>query len=83
MPMTLEQLHKVRAEIERFEDKAIELIAAQEVAEEEQQRNDAGDDKRGFPIHVSKPILGSAESGAVRRASMDLTRALAELRKYE
>lgn len=30
----------------------------------------------------SNPFSGSKESGAVRRASMDLTRALAELRKY-
>ena len=30
----------------------------------------------------SDPFTGSKESGAVRRASMDLTRALAELRKY-
>lgn len=31
---------------------------------------------------LQDPFLGSKESGAVRRASMDLTRALAELRKY-
>jgi hypothetical protein len=28
-------------------------------------------------------VVGTKRSGALRRASMDLTRALAELRKYE
>uniref|UniRef100_A0A6M3KMF5 Uncharacterized protein n=1 Tax=viral metagenome TaxID=1070528 RepID=A0A6M3KMF5_9ZZZZ len=36
--------------------------------------------KRDFPSRVSA-LYGSRESGAVRRASMDLTRALAKLRR--
>lgn len=38
-------------------------------------------------VFKSSPIIsnwgGCAQSGAVRRASMDLTRALAKLRKYD
>lgn len=81
MAMTIRQLKAVRAEMDRLESRIVELIAAEEVAREEQVRNDAGDNRRGFPIFVSSPLKGSAESGAVRRASLDLTRALAELRK--
>lgn len=35
-----------------------------------------------YPKSVEGSFWASKESGAVRRSSMDLTRALAELRKY-
>lgn len=72
MPMTLKDLNRVRAEMERLLDRIIELEAAQEVAVEEERREGG---------YVPKPLEGSAFSGAVKRASMDLSRALAELRK--
>lgn len=72
MAMTIGQLKKVRKEMDRLDEKIVALLSAQEVAEEWEKKH-----QRWEP----KPINGSAESGAVRRASMDLTRELAELRR--
>ena len=38
-------------------------------------------EKEGRYVHISGPFYGSRESGSARRASMDLTRALAEMRR--
>lgn len=73
MAMTLDQLKQVRSDMDRLDMRITELIAAEEVAREEEERT-------GY--YVSKPTNGSRESGAVRRASMDLTRSLADLRRY-
>ena len=73
MAMTLDQLKQVRSDMDRLDMRITELIAAEEVAREEEERT-------GYD--VSMPTRGSRESGAVRRASMDLTRSLADLRRY-
>ena len=67
--MTVENLKKALAECERFSIAAILL--------QEEQEGPIGDPRKAqrFDYDPSK------KSGAVRRASMDLTRALAELRK--
>lgn len=38
--------------------------------------------KHARDIQKGYPVAGTSQSGAVRRASMDLTRALADLRSY-
>lgn len=73
MAMTLDQLKQVRSDMDRLDMRITELIAAEEVAREEEERT-------GY--WVTKPTYGSRLSGAVRRASMDLTRSLADLRRY-
>lgn len=69
--MTLKSIAETEAECRRFLDRAIRLRA--HVAREEAELN-----------HEWRPggvLPGSKQSGALRRASMDLTRALADLRR--
>ena len=63
-----EKLHVVKQEIERFLEKEADLVKAVEESKYEY---------GGQIFECSCP----KESGALRRASMDLTRALAEFRK--
>lgn len=73
MATDLSTLKRVEKEMDRLYERIAELRAAEEVAVKWQEEHGGYE-----PI----PTKGSAESGAVRRASMDLTRALAELRRY-
>lgn len=73
MAITLDQLMTVQREMDRLQDRIMELRSAQEVAMEWQKKHGG---------YEPMPTRGSAESGAVRRASMDLTRVLAELRRH-
>ena len=73
--MTLDQLQRVREEIGRLEDRIVELTSAELVYQK-------WESKRSGSHPGPRPLSGSRESGAVRRASMDLSRELAELRKY-
>ena len=67
MTKKLERIKTAYREAERFMGRCDELFAALEADAYLARHFDAG--------------VGNKESGAVRRASMDLTRALAEMRK--
>jgi hypothetical protein len=90
MTMTRESLADAIAEAERFLKKAkpllkesgeIDKINARERAEWEK----SPASKREFAHFWSRPdpIVGSTQSAAVKRSSMDLTRALAALRRRD
>ena len=66
--MTEETLRNAKAEAKRFIEKVAKL--------EMQYKRDHHNESINFLL-----MCGSKESGAVRRASMDLTRALADLRR--
>lgn len=66
--MKIEKLNAAIAEAERFLAKAKELKEAEEAHE----RKD---------VRWAGPICGSSLSGAVKRSSMDLSRALSEMRQ--
>lgn len=68
-------LDHARHEAERFLNRLIELQLTHDACKTERKKNP------DHWYHVNDPLSGSKESGAVRRASLDLTRALAELRK--
>lgn len=69
-------------EAHRFLARAEELQQAYDKYEGWERANpEERRDRYVFNPH-SNPFTGSKESGAVRRASMDLTRSLAELRKH-
>ena len=65
--MTPQTLRAAMAEAERFITAATDLLARDET--------DSRQERRTYPL------TGSKASGATRRASLDLTRALAEMRK--
>ena len=67
MTKKLERIKTAYREAERFMGRCDELFAVLKADEHLARYFDAG--------------VGNKESGAVRRASMDLTRALAEMRK--
>lgn len=66
MPITISNLNSIEAEIARFLEKLGQCRVAMK-------RAGLGEDQT--------MITGSKETGAVRRASLDLSRALADLRK--
>jgi hypothetical protein len=63
--MTLDQVVKARQQAARFVSMCREL--------------ERGDDLKTYTLGM--PLFGSKRTSAVRRASMDLTRALSEMRK--
>jgi hypothetical protein len=76
--VTIETLHEAVEEAKRFLERAEALqgaYLAQKTSYEAKPNPFAADLGTGFSNH---PV----ETGAVRRASMDLTRALARLRKH-
>lgn len=73
MSMTVGQLEETIAEAERFTRKAKELLREKKRLEAKR----AEDDGRSWYAYLPSPKI----TGAVRRASMDLTRSLADLRR--
>lgn len=77
--MRLKKIDEAVNEAERF------LKAAKALQEAEEARANARNDRYaalGLPTPVRTPLVwGSKESGALRRASMDLTRSLADMRR--
>lgn len=71
------------AEAHRFIARAEELQQAYDKYDNWERANPEDRRERYVFNPNSNPFTGSKESGAVRRASMDLTRALSELRKYD
>ena len=67
--MTIIKIKKALEEARRFENAAAEAIAYEKQEHGDQEPNDT--------------MWASKAGGAVRRASMDLTRALANMRKVE
>lgn len=64
--MNAQTMARAKREANRF----LDAIAAVDLAAAKMQRDP-----------MANPFFGSRETGALRRASMDLTRALAELRR--
>lgn len=84
MTMTRNKIEAARAEARRFITKADAALARidEEVAEQQGRFRDRyGDDATTVGPQPGDQSWGSAETGALRRASLDLTRNLAELRK--
>lgn len=71
--MNRTNLDRAADEAQRFLQAAVDLRNASDESIAERKRTGSY-----YPLN---PFSGSKQSGAVRRASMDLTRALAELRK--
>lgn len=71
MAITTKDMRRVKEEITRFGRALSELEEAQEKWEVDEQHH----------RYLPSPLNGSRESGAVRRASMDLSHALADMRK--
>ena len=70
--MNADSLSRAIDEASRFIERAKRLLSAHRKAERRREHPEE---------YVLSPITGSAQSGAVKRASMDLTRALADLRR--
>lgn len=77
--MSPHKLEVAISEARRFLGRALLLQMADEKHRAWEKQNP---DKPSYENPIIDPFYGSKESGAVRRSSMDLTRALAELRKY-
>lgn len=78
--MHIEAIDRAEAEAKRFLERIKEYKAAQKRTDEERaayaKKNGRAHKAPLYPYNVPR------ESGAIRRASMDLTRALADLRSY-
>ena len=77
--MTIETLKAAKTEAARF----LARVKALEDAYQERKALAEAADKDGEPQRYFGLSYPPKETGAVRRASMDLTRALAALRRYE
>ena len=72
-------IKKALQEAQRFIDAVHDLNAAESLARLERERL-MKQEGPGAGLRVHSPLDGSPESATVRRASMDLTRALAKMR---
>ena len=80
--MRADRLESAIAECERFLPEAKALSTAHKAAEKERERVRKDPQQSEYAwCHVRSPFDGSPASASVKRRSMDLTRALAELRK--
>ena len=78
--MTIEDLKSAEAECQRFFHRVKALMEVHKKHEKEVAVHNA--DKSNAYAMYAGLYCHPAETGAVRRASMDLTRALAKLRRY-
>lgn len=80
--MRADRLAAAITEAERFLSEAKALAKAHGVAEKERERIRKDPDQPEWAEwQVANPLGGSPATGSVKRRSMDLTRALAEMRK--
>lgn len=79
MKVTLKVIEKIREEIARFEKSLFECEKKiyEEIKREERYRGA----KLSFEVRCLKDISGTKASASANRASMDLTRTLAKMRK--